>query len=77
MHQRSPLHPIHYQFSVGGLRQFAQHGVHIHEFGDMTNGCQTAGPHYNPYGKTHGGPKDINRHVGDLGNLGTDYRGTA
>ena len=41
----------------------------MHEFGNLSNGCATAGAHYNPYGKTHGAPSDEIRHVGDLGNI--------
>ena len=31
--------------------------------------CQSFGPHYNPYGTSHGHPTDSTRHAGDLGNL--------
>ena len=51
------------------------HGFHIHEFGDMSDGCKSMGGHYNPDGLDHG---DINKgHVGDLGNITADESGTA
>jgi Cu/Zn superoxide dismutase len=52
-----------------------RHGFHIHASGDLSNGCQSAGPHYNPKGVNHGSPHNLVRHVGDLGNIECDEHG--
>merc|ERR1711931_481355 len=46
-----------------------RHGFHIHETDDLSNDCKACGGHFNPKNKTHGGPKDHDRHCGDLGNI--------
>ena len=43
--------------------------------GNLTQGCVTAGPHWNPKGVTHGGPGKEIRHAGDLGNIEADENG--
>ncbi|XP_029835596.3 LOW QUALITY PROTEIN: superoxide dismutase [Cu-Zn], chloroplastic [Ixodes scapularis] len=45
------------------------HGFHIHQYGDISKGCASAGGHYNPLFMNHGGPNSSVRHVGDLGNI--------
>lgn len=55
-----------------------KHGFHIHEKGDCSApDFSSAGGHYNPTHKKHGGPDSPERHVGDLGNLVADKEGKA
>lgn len=62
---------------VYGLSPGMHHGFHIHEQANFTNGCVSAGSHYNPFENEHGGPNEQNRHVGDLGNLLGDKHGNS
>ncbi|CAK9781748.1 Cu-Zn superoxide dismutase [Cutaneotrichosporon oleaginosum] len=45
------------------------HGMHVHQFGDLSQGCNSTGVHWNPLNRNHGAPEDRNRHMGDMGNF--------
>ena len=61
---------VRIRYDIHGMSD-GLHGFHIHQFGDLTNGCISAGPHFNPFHHRHGGPAsdNLNRHLGDLGNI--------
>ena len=62
-----------------GLTAGAEHGFHIHEFGDCSAAdAASAGSHYDArLTKHHGRPTDTDRHSGDLGNIRADAAGKA
>ncbi|XP_078033915.1 superoxide dismutase [Cu-Zn] [Augochlora pura] len=68
--------PVRIHGTITGLPQ-GQHGFHIHKKGDVRESCMAAGPHFNPLNKSHGGPEDPERHVGDLGNIKANEQGVA
>lgn len=61
--------------TIRGLPAHSVHGLHIHEAGDLTEGCTSVCAHFNPLNQHHGGRTDVVRHVGDLGNISSDAQG--
>jgi len=68
--------PVLVTVNITGLTE-GEHGFHVHERGDLTDGCLSLAAHYNPDKLDHGAPKDEIRHVGDLGNIRADSTGVA
>jgi len=54
-----------------------KHGLHIHEFGDLSDGYISTGEIYNPNLSSHGDRTNIDRRVGDLGNIEVDVNGSS
>jgi Cu-Zn family superoxide dismutase len=74
MMQKTSGGPTLIKGTITGLEP-GEHAFHVHEFGDLSKGCESAGAHYNPDGVDHG---DLEQgHVGDLGNITADDSGTA
>ena len=71
---QAPGTPTLIKGTITGLKPGA-HGFHIHEFGDMSDGCKSMGGHYNPDNVNHGDLME--GHVGDLGNIEADESGKA
>src|SRR5210317_230753 len=71
---QAPGTPTLIKGTITGLEP-GLHGFHIHEFGDMSDGCKSMGGHYNPDDVNHGSLEE--GHVGDLGNITADESGIA
>ena len=78
LHQCSPSHWTQFIVDLRVDSPDSIHALHIHEYGNLTQGCMKVGGHYNPFGKTHGTYKfpERGRHVGDLiNNVESDSEG--
>ena len=65
--------------TLDGLTPGQEHGLAVHECGDLSQGCGSVGLHFNPRKVRHGSPDDPEeeRHAGDLGNVLADANGRA
>ena len=77
-HQCSIDKEVMVLFNLYGFKPNTTHAIHIHEFGNLINGCESLGSHLNLTNKNHGSIDiDINdSHTGDLiNNLTSDTNG--
>lgn len=52
------------------------HGIHVHTFGDLSEGCASTGGHYNPRGVEFD-DGNAGGYIGNLGNIEADAYGVA
>lgn len=65
-HQCNKFSPVQIIFRLKG-DPYRTHAIHIHEYGDLSNGCDSMGFHFNPLQTTHGSRMyNMPRHAGDL-----------
>jgi|694.fasta_scaffold103421_5 Cu-Zn family superoxide dismutase len=64
--QTHSYQPLEIFFTLKGFEPFGIHAIHIHEFGDLTEGCKSLGGHFNPTQTAHS--HSGQGHAGDLFN---------
>jgi len=78
LHQCSPYHCTQFYLDLRVDEANSIHALHIHEYGNLSQGCMGSGGHYNPFGQNHGTYciPERGRHVGDLiNNVESDSEG--
>lgn len=74
--QKNIDQPLKIHFHFSGFSPHSTHAIHIHEYGDLRNGCLSLGGHFNPTDSIHGSMKNPHHHLGDLmNNFKTDEEG--
>ena len=72
-------HSVTVVFNLVNFLKDSIHAIHIHSYGDTSDGCKSLGGHYNPLNNTHGSFSlpEHPRHAGDLiNNFKTDKNGS-
>ena len=78
LHQCSPFQCTQFDLNLRVEKPNSIHALHIHEYGNLSQGCKKVGGHFNPYDRNHGTYllPDRERHVGDLiNNVESDSQG--
>lgn len=76
--QSKPHLPVKVEVDLVGFCPSSINAFHIHEYGDLRNGCISTGAHFNPTQTEHGSRYTDSRHAGDLiNNLCADKDGNA
>lgn len=57
-HQEYPQDKTMIVANIRNLNPNSLHGFHVHEYGDLSEGCKSAGSHFNPNNNSHGGLYD-------------------
>jgi Cu-Zn family superoxide dismutase len=79
--QKSPSDPVLIEINLIGFPKNESFACHVHQYGDMSDGCMSSCSHFNPYHQLHGNYllHKNKRHVGDLaipgGNLKSNRYG--
>lgn len=68
IHFKNINNKLYIKYNISGLSD-GEHGFHVHEYGDLSDNCNSGCSHFNPFNETHGGPNSNHRHAGDLGNI--------
>ena len=71
---RNKKRGLQIKINISGISP-GKHGFHIHEYGDLSEGCGSLCSHYNPTHSVHGGRNSEERHLGDLGNVIANEKG--
>lgn len=75
--QSSSTANVRVHIVLHGFAPRSMYAIHVHEFGDLSQGCMSTGKHFNPTDAPHGSRYyTVKRHAGDLiNNLLTDENG--